>query len=249
MLLLGPIVVVVTVSFSGDPYLSFPPGRLSLQWYQRFLADGAVAGGVAELLGDGGAVLRVRDGAGFSCGVCVPVRAAGVPGCVDGVDADAVDRAGIVTAISIYFFRSGLGWWGRGIWLAVGIPVVALPVVLILAQTALADGRPRRSNGRRWCMGARVGGVARARGGRGGDPDRGRRASCRRRCSRSCRRSTQVVISLFVAGVQAQTLPVRIWNSLTLEVEPTIAAVSTLLIGVTIVVLLLDLAIRGRLRA
>jgi putative spermidine/putrescine transport system permease protein len=38
---------------------------------------------------------------------------------------------------------------------------------------------------------------------------------------------------------------VRIWNSLHLEIEPTIAAVSTFLIGVTALILLLDTAVRG----
>ena len=54
----------------------------------------------------------------------------------------------------------------------------------------------------------------------------------------------EVVISLFVTGVKTQTLPVRIWNRLTQELEPTITAVNTLLIGVTVMVLLTDLGIR-----
>jgi ABC-type spermidine/putrescine transport system permease subunit II len=37
---------------------------------------------------------------------------------------------------------------------------------------------------------------------------------------------------------------VRIWNSLHLQVEPIIAAVSAFLIGVTALVLLLDVALR-----
>jgi ABC-type spermidine/putrescine transport system permease subunit II len=44
--------------------------------------------------------------------------------------------------------------------------------------------------------------------------------------------------------VRAETLPVRIWNSLHLQVEPIIAAVSAFLIGVTALVLLLDVALR-----
>jgi putative spermidine/putrescine transport system permease protein len=52
------------------------------------------------------------------------------------------------------------------------------------------------------------------------------------------------VISLFLAGIRAETLPVRIWNSLLLEVEPTIAAVSTLLIAVTATALAIDAVIR-----
>ena len=50
----------------------------------------------------------------------------------------------------------------------------------------------------------------------------------------------ELLISLFLAGVRAQTLPVRIWNSLNLQVEPTIAAVSAFLIGVTTVILAPD---------
>ena len=54
----------------------------------------------------------------------------------------------------------------------------------------------------------------------------------------------ELIISLFLAGVRSETLPVRIWNSLHLQVEPVIAAVSAFLIGVTGVVLLLDALIR-----
>jgi len=57
----------------------------------------------------------------------------------------------------------------------------------------------------------------------------------------------ELVISLFLAGSRAQTLPVRIWNSLHLEVEPVVAAAATFLIGVTGLVLLTDGGIR-RLR-
>jgi putative spermidine/putrescine transport system permease protein len=45
--------------------------------------------------------------------------------------------------------------------------------------------------------------------------------------------------------VQAQTLPVRIWNSLTMELEPTIAAVSAVLIAMTVLILLLDAGLRA----
>jgi ABC-type Fe3+ transport system permease subunit len=44
----------------------------------------------------------------------------------------------------------------------------------------------------------------------------------------------ELIISLFLAGVRAQTLPVRIWNSLHLDIEPVVAAVSAFLIAVTV---------------
>jgi putative spermidine/putrescine transport system permease protein len=56
----------------------------------------------------------------------------------------------------------------------------------------------------------------------------------------------ELLIALFLSGVRAQTLPVRIWNSLNLQIEPTIAAVSAFLIGVTCVVLGVDGILRHR---
>ena len=37
--MLAPIVIVVILAFSGDGYLHFPPGSLSLQWFARFLGN------------------------------------------------------------------------------------------------------------------------------------------------------------------------------------------------------------------
>jgi ABC-type spermidine/putrescine transport system permease subunit II len=54
----------------------------------------------------------------------------------------------------------------------------------------------------------------------------------------------ELVISLFLTNVGTQTLPVRIWNSLHLEIEPTIAAVSAFLIGITALVLAIDAVLR-----
>jgi putative spermidine/putrescine transport system permease protein len=47
-------------------------------------------------------------------------------------------------------------------------------------------------------------------------------------------------------GVEVQTLTVRVWNSLLLEVDPTIAAVSSFLIGITTAVLGTSALLRGR---
>lgn len=59
----------------------------------------------------------------------------------------------------------------------------------------------------------------------------------------------ELIIALFLTGPTSQTLPVRIWNSLPLEVEPTIAAVSAFLIGITVVVLVVEWALRRGLVA
>ena len=52
---------------------------------------------------------------------------------------------------------------------------------------------------------------------------------------------SEVTVTIFMAGPAYQTLPVRIYNYLTDQVDPTVAAVSAMLIGVSVVlVFLLD---------
>jgi hypothetical protein len=52
--------------------------------------------------------------------------------------------------------------------------------------------------------------------------------------------------SLFLTGVRARTLPVRVWNREHQEVQPVIARVSALPIGMGGLVLLLAVLLRGR---
>jgi putative spermidine/putrescine transport system permease protein len=49
----------------------------------------------------------------------------------------------------------------------------------------------------------------------------------------------ELIIPLFLGGPATQTLAVRIWNSVVMEIEPTISAVSVFLIAMTIVVMVL----------
>jgi putative spermidine/putrescine transport system permease protein len=58
----------------------------------------------------------------------------------------------------------------------------------------------------------------------------------------------ELLIALFLSGVRSQTLSVRIWNSITLQVEPTIAAVSAFFIVLTVFVLALNALLSQRLR-
>jgi ABC-type spermidine/putrescine transport system permease subunit II len=49
----------------------------------------------------------------------------------------------------------------------------------------------------------------------------------------------ELVIALFIAGTGARTLPKRMWEGIREEIDPTIAAVAAMLIGLTLVLLLI----------
>jgi putative spermidine/putrescine transport system permease protein len=48
----------------------------------------------------------------------------------------------------------------------------------------------------------------------------------------------EVIIAIFLSGRGATTLPKRMWDSVLLETDPTISAISTLLIMATILLLI-----------
>jgi putative spermidine/putrescine transport system permease protein len=54
----------------------------------------------------------------------------------------------------------------------------------------------------------------------------------------------ELIISLFLSDVETETLPVRIWNSLIMSMEPIVAAISTFLILVTTMLLLTEALVR-----
>jgi putative spermidine/putrescine transport system permease protein len=56
----------------------------------------------------------------------------------------------------------------------------------------------------------------------------------------------ELVIVLFIASRAVFTLPRRIWDGINEHLDPTMAAVATVLIALTVLLLLLDLAVRRR---
>jgi putative spermidine/putrescine transport system permease protein len=56
----------------------------------------------------------------------------------------------------------------------------------------------------------------------------------------------EVVVAIFVGGTHAATLPKQMWDGIRTEIDPTVAAVSTLLIAVTTLALALLTFVRRR---
>ena len=239
--LLAPIVIVVILAFSGDGYLRFPPTSLSLQWFERFFGNlqwqrallssliiGAIACIVSTTIGFFGAYAFLRtEFRGKKLLLSLMLTPVIVPS--------------IITAIAMYYFAGRLGLIGDFLWLGLCHSVVAMPIVLLILLSALHAVDPN---------------LERAALGLGASRVRvfwrivmpivlpGLLSAALFAFLASF---DELLISLFLAGVRAQTLPVRIWNSLNLQVEPTIAAVSAFLIAVTTLILAAQAVLRPRL--
>jgi len=144
----------------------------------------------------------------------------------------------IITAIAMYYLAGKLGLIGNVLWLGLCHAVIAMPIVLLILLAALRAVDPN---------------LERAALGLGSSHTR---VFCRvvlpivlpgvmsAALFAFLASFDELLISLFLAGVRAQTLPVRIWNSLNLQVEPTIAAVSAFLIAITALILAAEAILR-----
>src|SRR5271165_2077091 len=238
--LMAPIAIVVILAFSGDAYLRFPPTSLSLQWFARFFGDvqwqramlssviiGAIACVVSTTIGFFAAYAFLRvEFPGKKLLLSLMLTPIIVPN--------------IITAIAMYYLAGKLRLIGNLLWLGLCHAVIALPIVLLILLSALHAVDPNLERAALGLGSSRV------------------RVFCRvvlpivlpgvlsAALFAFLASFDELLISLFLAGVRAQTLPVRIWNSLNLQVEPTIAAVSAFLIAVTTLILAIEAVLRPR---
>jgi ABC-type spermidine/putrescine transport system permease subunit II len=238
--MLAPIVIVVILAFSGDGYLHFPPSSLSLQWFARLFGDVQWQRAMLTSLIIGVIACVVSTTIGFFCAYAF-LRAE-FPGkkLLLSLMLTPIIVPSIITAIAMYYLAGKLRLIGNLLWLGLCHAVIAMPIVLLILLSALQAVDPN---------------LERAALGLGSSRSRvffrvvvpialpGVMSAALFAFLASF---DELLISLFLAGVRTQTLPVRIWNSLNLQVEPTIAAVSAFLIAVTCVILGVDGVLRHR---
>jgi putative spermidine/putrescine transport system permease protein len=230
--LVFPIFVVVPVSFSTSAFLQFPPPGFSLQWYEKFfdrrdwidamflsVRVALITTVLATTLGTMAALALVRG------------RFRG-RNLINSFMVSPMIIPGIIVAIGIYFFYARLqivgNWWA----LAIAHTALALPFVVInvsatlygfderLEYAAMNLGANRRQTFFKVTLPlVRPGIFAGA-------------------LFAFITSFDELIVALFVSGTGAVTLPRKMWAELRQQIDPTIAAVSTMLIALSIVILL-----------
>lgn len=238
--LLAPIVIVVILAFSGEGYLHFPPSSFSLQWFDRFFGDLQWQRALLSSLIIGAIACTVSTVTGFFAAYAFLRAEFGGKKLLLSLMLTPVIVPSIITAIAMYYLAGKLGLIGSYLWLGLCHAVIAMPIVLLILLAALHSVDPNLERAALGLGGSRL------------------RVFCRivlpialpgilsAALFAFLASFDELLISLFLSGVYAQTLPVRIWNSLNLQVEPTIAAVSAFLIGVTTLILTADGILRHR---
>jgi len=225
--LVFPILVVIPLSFSAGTYLSFPPPGFSLRWYENFLGRADWLDAASLSLWVGGAVMVLATALGAPAALALVRTNFRGKQLVTGFIISPLIAPVIIVAIGIYFFYARLGLVGNPFALVIAHTCLAVPFVVINVSATL-QGFDERLEQVAMNLGAtpwrtfwqitfpiiRPGVLAGA-------------------LFAFISSFDELVVALFVSGTSAVTLPRKMWESIRFEIDPTIAAVSTILVVLT----------------
>lgn len=226
-----PIAIVVIASFSPTRFMTFPPPGFSLQWYETVLTSAnwrrAIGNSMIVALG--------------SVALATPLGVLGAFGLVRGnflgrravmlLSAAPMIVPGIVVAVAMYFFYARLGLVGSTVALILAHAALVVPVILIGVSAVLV------SFDRDLERAARSLGAGRIAAFRHVTWPLIQPAILSGMLFAFLMSFDELTVALFVSGVTTQTLPVRMWTAMRDELTPAIAAISTLLIVMSILVI------------
>jgi putative spermidine/putrescine transport system permease protein len=231
LFLVVPILIIIPMSFGSALSLEFPPRSLSLQWYLKYFTSPAWlrATGISFEVALGTTVLATVLGTLAAFGL-VRGRFAG-RNVLYALILSPLIIPGIVIAVAVYLVFVRVGLVGSPLGLVLAHTVLALPLVVVNVSATL-KGFDKSMERAAMSLGAspirafwhvtfpliRPGIIAGA-------------------MFAFMTSFDEVIVAIFLSGRTATTLPKRMWDSVLLETDPTIAAISTMLILLTMLVL------------
>ncbi|MBO9538017.1 ABC transporter permease subunit [Herbaspirillum sp.] len=219
-----PIVVVFPIAFTDSAFLSFPPKGFSLRWFDSFLFSPVWQASFLRSLG----VAAVTALASTALGVGAALALTRLPGRwtkpVFAFLLAPLIVPRIVVAVGLFYLFSRMGLVGTDLGLSIGHTVLAIPYVVVTMAAALKrfdwrlDDAARILGASAWTrlrtihLPIMIGSVA---------------AALQMAFIISF---DELTIAIFVSGGLKNTLPKQMWDDMVLQVNPTLAAVSLVMV-------------------
>lgn len=233
-----PTLVVVPMGFTSSQILEFPPPGWSLQWYEKVFTDPAWTSGFRNSLGVAVAVSILATVLGTSAALGLTRGRFPLKRVVNAVVLSPLVVPVVVVGVAMFALYLRWRISGSFIGLTVAHTVLAVPFVLVTVSTSL------RTIDRNLEMAAQSLGA-------GPVPTftritlplilPGVMAGALFAFLTSW---DEVVTAIFLTTARFRTLPVVMWEQVREVVDPTVAAVATMLLAVTTTVLALALVVR-----
>lgn len=236
-----PTLVIVPISFNSAPSLDFPPKGWSLQWYENFFTDPSWLKALANTI----QIALLTTIVATSLGVLAALGLARIrfrgKALIENYFLMPMIVPGIVIAIGLYSLFLKMGILGTIVGFVFAHTVLALPLVIVNVMASLQGVDPKFEQA------AASLGAGRARtffsvtlplivpGVTAGA------------LFAFVTSFDEIILSLFIQSPFLQTLPVKIFTSMTQTTDPTVAAVAVITM-LTSVVIILGMQLIGRKR-
>ena len=238
--MLVPTFFVIPVSFTAGSFMSLPPQGLSLRWYQAYLDSPAwwsatvrslsvatATAAVSTIIGTGAALVLARQR--------LPGRVA-----VMSLILAPLILPRIITAVALFYLFARMGLVGTDLGLVLGHTTLAIPSVVV-TMIAVVRGYDERQDQAAWTLGA-----ARWKAFYYITLPQIRPGLLAAFLFAFVTSFDDLTVSLFVSGGSSATLPKQMWNDLLLQVNPTLAAVSTVVLAIATIFIVLAEWLRRR---
>lgn len=230
--LIIPTVIVVPISFTESDYISFPPKGFSLQWYDAFLSQGPWRNSTLNsfIVASCSALLATVIGTLAALGLRKLPRSIARIAIWTVLLPMVVPT--IIMAVALYGTFASLSLVGTKLGLILAHALLTLPFVVInvsaiiqkmdwrMVDAARSLGASPATAFFKVTLPAIMPGVAAGL------------------VFAFLTSFDEVVVALFVTGIDSVTLPVQMWNGIRFEISPAVAAASTMLLLLSIFALL-----------
>jgi putative spermidine/putrescine transport system permease protein len=226
--LLLPVLAVVPASFNKTSFIRLPPTQTSLRWYAAFFADSDWIRCLFTSLEVALIATFLAVGLGVLAAIGLERCSTRVRAVILALVISPLIVPVIMTAIALYYICRPMGLHGTVLGFALGHTLLCLPFAVInigVSLKGLDHIILRAAEG----LGARPWYVFRTitfpiilPGLAGGA------------AFAFITSFDEVVISIFMAGIRAKTLPVKMWEIMRVEFTPVTAVASTLLVLLTL---------------
>ncbi len=223
LFLFFPILIVVPMSFSADRFLGFPPRQWGLTWYYAYFNDAVWLAATWRSVRIAACASLLATVAGTMSVVALPKLRAGLRTGLMGLFLAPAIVPNIIVALGIFILALHIGVTESEAVLILAHAAIGMPFVVMIVGAAYRQSDPTLERAARIC---------------GAGPINAFRTAVLPQLMPAILAAAifaffvsfdELVIALFLMG-GAETLPVRLWNDLRFQINPTIAAISTILI-------------------
>jgi putative spermidine/putrescine transport system permease protein len=238
--LVAPTLIVIPMSFSGSEYLQFPPRELSLRWYENYFMSSAWMR--ATLISVTVAILSMVSATviGTAAAYGLWVGRVRFKPAIWGLFALPIAIPVILLAVGSLFVFAKLGLVNTTLGLTLMHTAMALPFVMIVITAGLASYDMNQEQA------ARSLGATRLRAFFAVTLPQLSFSVISAMLFSFFASFDEVVVAMFISTGTGATLNRKMFNALRDEVDPTIAAISTCLIAVSILMLVISQIARSR---